>query len=58
MRFIRNFMLVLGPVSSVFDFLTFGLLLLVFHASEPKSAPIGEVGLGLPAGHRRPAKPI
>jgi Mg2+-importing ATPase len=35
MRFIRNFTLVLGPVSSVFDFLTFGLLLLVFHADEP-----------------------
>jgi Mg2+-importing ATPase len=34
MRFIRNFMLVLGPVSSVFDFLTFGLLLLVFHADQ------------------------
>jgi P-type Mg2+ transporter len=34
MRFIRNFMLVLGPVSSLFDFLTFGLLLLVFHAGE------------------------
>ena len=34
MRFVRNFMLVLGPVSSIFDFLTFGLLLLVFHASE------------------------
>jgi Mg2+-importing ATPase len=34
MRFIRNFMLVMGPVSSVFDFLTFGLLLLVFHANE------------------------
>ncbi|HTT80127.1 MAG TPA: magnesium-translocating P-type ATPase [Stellaceae bacterium] len=34
MRFIRNFMLVMGPVSSVFDFLTFGLLLLVFHAGE------------------------
>ena len=34
MRFIRNFMLMLGPVSSVFDFLTFGLLLLVFHADE------------------------
>ena len=33
MRFIRDFMLVLGPVSSVFDFLTFGLLLLVFHAN-------------------------
>jgi Mg2+-importing ATPase len=34
MYFIRNFMLMLGPVSSVFDFLTFGLLLLVFHADE------------------------
>jgi Mg2+-importing ATPase len=34
MRFIRNFMLVMGPVSSIFDFLTFGLLLLVFHANE------------------------
>src|SRR5271166_2044509 len=34
MRFIRSFMFVLGPVSSIFDFLTFGLLLLVFHANE------------------------
>jgi Mg2+-importing ATPase len=34
MRFIRNFTLVMGPVSSIFDFLTFGLLLLVFHADE------------------------
>ena len=33
-QFIRNFMLVLGSVSSVFDFLTFGLLLWVFHATE------------------------
>ena len=32
MRFVRDFMLVLGPVSSLFDFLTFGLLLWVFHA--------------------------
>jgi len=31
---IRNFMLVIGPVSSVFDFLTFFLLLRVFHAGE------------------------
>lgn len=30
MRFIRDFMLVLGPVSSLFDFLTFGLLLWIF----------------------------
>ena len=34
LRFIRDFMLVMGPVSSVFDYLTFGLLLLVFHADE------------------------
>ena len=33
-RFIRNFMLVLGPVSSLFDFLTFGLLLFVFGAGQ------------------------
>jgi Mg2+-importing ATPase len=31
---IRNFMLYIGPVSSVFDFLTFYVLLHVFHASE------------------------
>jgi Mg2+-importing ATPase len=34
MRFIRNYMLALGPVSSLFDFLTFALLLRVFHAAE------------------------
>ena len=34
MRFIRNFMLLIGPVSSIFDFLTFGLLLLVFHCER------------------------
>ena len=33
-KFIRNFMLVLGSVSSIFDFLTFGLLLWVFDATE------------------------
>jgi Mg2+-importing ATPase len=33
-QFIRNFMLVLGSVSSLFDFLTFGLLLWVFNATE------------------------
>ena len=33
-QFIRNFMLVLGSVSSLFDFLTFGLLLYVFKANE------------------------
>ena len=33
-QFIRNFMLVLGSVSSVFDFLTFAVLLGVFNATE------------------------
>jgi Mg2+-importing ATPase len=32
-RFIRNFMLTFGLVSSVFDYLTFGVLLLVLHAT-------------------------
>ena len=32
--FIRNFMLVLGPVSSLFDFLTFYVLLVLLHADE------------------------
>lgn len=32
--FVRHFMLVLGPVNSLFDFLTFGLLLWVFQAGE------------------------
>jgi Mg2+-importing ATPase len=34
MKFIRNFMLVVGPVSSLFDFLTFYVLLTVLHADE------------------------
>jgi Mg2+-importing ATPase len=34
MAWIRNFMLVIGPVSSVFDFLTFWVMLHVFHAGE------------------------
>ena len=32
-RFLRNYMLLFGLVSSVFDFLTFALLLIVFRAS-------------------------
>lgn len=32
--FIRRFMVIFGPLSSVFDFLTFGLLLWVFGANE------------------------
>lgn len=32
-KFIRNFMIFFGPISSVFDFLTFFVMLWVFHAS-------------------------
>jgi P-type Mg2+ transporter len=34
MRLIRDFMLFIGPISSLFDLLTFFVLLRVFHASE------------------------
>jgi Mg2+-importing ATPase len=34
MPWIRNFMLVIGPVSSIFDFLTFWVMLHLFHAGE------------------------
>ena len=35
MHLVRRFMVAVGPVSSIFDFLTFWVLLTVFHASEP-----------------------
>lgn len=34
MRLIRNFMILIGPISSIYDFLTFYVLLRFFHASE------------------------
>ena len=33
-RLIRNFMLVIGPISSIYDFLTFYVLIAYFHAAE------------------------
>jgi Mg2+-importing ATPase len=33
--FIRNYMLAFGPISSIFDFATFGVMLYVFHADAP-----------------------
>ena len=33
--FIRRYMLLIGPLSSIYDFLTFAVMLGVFHASEP-----------------------
>ena len=41
MSFIRNFMLVIGPISSAFDFLTFYILLKVFQADEKLFTPAG-----------------
>jgi Mg2+-importing ATPase len=34
-HFIRRFMIFLGPVSSLFDFLTFFVMLFIFNAAEP-----------------------
>jgi Mg2+-importing ATPase len=39
-KFIRNFMMTFGSVSSIFDFLTFGVLLFVLHA-QPDSFRTG-----------------
>lgn len=33
---VRRFMLLFGPISSLFDFATFGLMLFVFHAAAPE----------------------
>ena len=33
-KLIRDFMIYIGPISSIYDFLTFFLMLWVFHASE------------------------
>ena len=40
--FIRQFMMIIGPISSIYDFLTFGVLLWVFHASM--NAPLFHTG--------------
>ena len=34
MHLVRNFMMVIGPISSIFDFLTFYVLLHIFHFGE------------------------
>ena len=36
MKMVRNFMLLIGPISSIYDFLTFYVLLHFFHASQPE----------------------
>ena len=32
-RHIKKFMVIIGPISSIFDFLTYGVMLFIFHAS-------------------------
>jgi Mg2+-importing ATPase len=32
--YIKKFMMIIGPISSIFDFITFGVLWYLFHASE------------------------
>ncbi len=34
MKFIRNFMLIFGLISSIFDYATFGVLLLIMHSTQ------------------------
>ncbi len=34
-KFIKYYMLFFGPISSIYDFLTFGMMIWVFHASQP-----------------------
>jgi len=33
--YIKKFMIIIGPISSIFDFVTFGVLWFIFHASVP-----------------------
>jgi Mg2+-importing ATPase len=40
--FIRQFMMIIGPISSIYDFLTFGVLLWWFHAAA--NAPLFRTG--------------
>jgi Mg2+-importing ATPase len=40
--FIRQFMMIIGPISSIYDFLTFGILIWVFHAYT--NAPLFHTG--------------
>ena len=41
-QFIRQFMTIIGPISSIYDFLTFGVLLWMFHALT--NAPLFRTG--------------
>jgi len=34
-QYIKKFMIIIGPISSIYDFLTYGVMLFIFHASAP-----------------------
>jgi Mg2+-importing ATPase len=34
-NYIKKFMIFIGPISSIFDFITFAVLLFIFHAAQP-----------------------
>ncbi|MDD5611130.1 MAG: magnesium-translocating P-type ATPase [Candidatus Omnitrophica bacterium] len=34
-NYIKKFMLIIGPLSSIYDFLTYGVMLFIFHAGAP-----------------------
>jgi Mg2+-importing ATPase len=42
--FIRKFTLFFGPFSSLYDFLTFGIMLFIFNASTPERAALFQTG--------------
>jgi P-type Mg2+ transporter len=41
---IRRFILFIGPISSIFDYTTFGVMLYVFHCWAPSRAPLFQTG--------------
>jgi len=41
---LKKFMWVFGPLSSVFDFATFGTMFFIFHANSPATAPLFQTG--------------
>ncbi len=43
-HFVRNYTLFFGPFSSLYDFLTFGIMLFIFGAITPELAPVFQSG--------------
>jgi Mg2+-importing ATPase len=41
---IRRFILFIGPISSIFDYTTFFVMLYVFHCWDPSRAPLFQTG--------------